>query len=248
MSFLHFHFELAESRSDYHLVTITLTCVHRKNTIQRAANQCSSYVTPLYYIAKWYLHSILSQKSCPKIFNSIAHGYNFIEINLGKHDLTKLANNKATKKLNHPQCVVSSSSPHMDPIHSFKFTTNNRDNLLPTRSQSSIATLQTNFHDYRNQWESASTWASASMRTMAQPHESMQWDYHFSKEKLPYKLNWTTRSTYQQAQPRHSEQKEKINSPRWASCIHILSSLRKEWNQHLVTLFGIILLQQNFAP
>ena len=65
----------------------------------------------------------------------IAHGYNFIEINLGKHHLTKLANNKATKNLNHPQCVVSSSSPHMDPIRSFKFTTNNGDSLLPTRSQ-----------------------------------------------------------------------------------------------------------------
>ena len=65
----------------------------------------------------------------------IAHGYDFIKINLGKHNLTKLANNKATKKLNHPQYVVSSSSPHMDPIRSFKFTTKNGDNLLPTRSQ-----------------------------------------------------------------------------------------------------------------
>ena len=133
VSFLHFHFKLPESRSNYHSVTITLTCVYHKNTIQGATNQCSSYVTPLYYITKWYLRSILSQISCPKIVSSIAYSYDFIEINLGQHNLTKLANNKATKKLNHPQCVMSSSSPH--PIRSFEFTTNNGDNLLPTQSQ-----------------------------------------------------------------------------------------------------------------
>ena len=54
-----------------------------------------------------------------------------------------------------------------------------------SNTKSSIAASQTNFHDYQNQWESASTWASASMRIMAQPHESVQWGYHFSKEKPP---------------------------------------------------------------
>ena len=36
----------------------------------------------------------------------IARGYGFIKSNLGKHNLTKLANNKATKKLKHHQCLI----------------------------------------------------------------------------------------------------------------------------------------------
>ena len=52
-----------------------------------------------------------------------------------------------------------------------------------SNTKSSIAALQTNFHNYRDQWESASTWATTSMRTMAQPHESVQWDYHFFQKK-----------------------------------------------------------------
>ena len=160
-------------------MTITLTCVRRKNTIQGVANQCSSYVTPLYYIAKWYLRSILSQISCPKTASSIAHGYDFIEINLGKHDLTKLA------------IIISSYGPN-----SLIQIYNKQWGQFASNTKSSIAASQTNFHNYRNQWESTSTWASTSMRTMAQPHESMQWDYHLSKEKLLYKFNWTIYSTH----------------------------------------------------
>ncbi|KAF3969851.1 hypothetical protein CMV_006393 [Castanea mollissima] len=36
----------------------------------------------------------------------IAYGYSFIKINLGNHDLANLANDKATKKLKHPQCLI----------------------------------------------------------------------------------------------------------------------------------------------
>ena len=84
---------------------------------------------------------------------------------------------------------------------------------------------------------------------MAQPHESMQWDYYFSKEMSPYKLNWTARSIDQQAQPRHSEQKKKKNQLTKVGIMHShLLSLLKERIQHLVTMFGIILQQQNFVP
>ncbi|KAM3708497.1 hypothetical protein ACJW31_02G101400 [Castanea mollissima] len=36
----------------------------------------------------------------------IAHGYGFIKINIGNHNLAKLANNKTNKKLKHPQRLI----------------------------------------------------------------------------------------------------------------------------------------------
>ena len=69
-----------------------------------AATTYSSYVTPLYYIAKWYLLSFPCQMSCPKEASKIAHGYNFIETNLGKHNLAKLTNKQVTQNLQHHQC------------------------------------------------------------------------------------------------------------------------------------------------
>ena len=77
-----------------------------KNTILATANTHSIYVIPLYYVTKWYLRSIPSQICYLKVANSIAHGYDFIETNLGKYNLTKLANNKATKKLKYHQCLI----------------------------------------------------------------------------------------------------------------------------------------------
>ena len=37
--------------------------------------------------------------SYPKDANNITHGYNFIETNLGKHNLAKLTNKQVIKKL-----------------------------------------------------------------------------------------------------------------------------------------------------
>ena len=98
----YYHLIITTIKKRQRLLTLTFIGIRHKNTILGATSAYSSYVTPLYYIVKWYLCSIPPQIWCPKVANSIAHDYGFIETNLGKHNLTKLANNKAAKKLKHP--------------------------------------------------------------------------------------------------------------------------------------------------
>ena len=114
-----------------------------------------------------------------------------------------------------------------------------------SNTKSSIAALQTNFHNYRDQWESASTWATTSMRTMAQPHESVQWDYHFFQKKSHYRFNWTICSTYQLEQPRDGD-KEQINSSRSVSHLP-LSNMHKKRIWQFITMFVSIFLQKIFS-
>ena len=128
--------------------------IRYKNTILVTASTYISYITPLYYITKWYLRSIPSQICYSKVADSIAHGYDFIETNLGKLNLTKLANNKATKKLKHHQCLIHhhlliwTQFAHSNLHKQWRqFTSKTMAN-----SKSSIAALQIDFHALR-QWE-----------------------------------------------------------------------------------------------
>ena len=97
----------------------------------------------------------------PKI-TLITHGYNFIETNFGKHNLTKLTINQVTQELKHPQCdpIIQDSfsfififaygpKSNLQLSMQLHFTSNTMANL-----KSIIATLQTNLH---------SLWLSESM-------------------------------------------------------------------------------------
>lgn len=95
-----------------------------------------------------------------------------------------------------------------------------------SNTKSNIAALQTNFHDYPNQWESTSTWALASMRTMAQPHESTQWDYHSSRKS--YSTNLIEQFIQHIAKYSQEIGKNKISSLGWVASDFIKLAQRTE--------------------
>ena len=84
----------------------------------------------------------------------ITHGYNFIETNFDKHNITKLTNNQVTQELKHPQCnpIIQDSFSFI-----FIFAYEPKSNLqlsmqlystsnMMANLKSIIAALQTNLH------------------------------------------------------------------------------------------------------
>ena len=120
-----------------------------KNTILVAASIYSNYVTPLYYITTWYLHSIPSQIYYPKWPAVSLTAMTSLKLILANTISPNLPTIKQLKNQSIPNIsfIIISSYGH---------------NLLIEISM---------LCDNQNQWELTSTWASASMRTMAQPYK-----------------------------------------------------------------------------